>query len=646
MKNAIIIHASYAQPDAHWYPWLKQQLESQGYEVFIPHFPTPEHQSLASWNTLFESYAHHINEETLLIGHAIGCAFILRQLEHYEGHIAGCVFVAPYIEAIQHEGLNLVTATFLTQPFDWHAINQATGRVVVLGSDDDGFVGLEYMRHTAELLGTMLTIVPEAGHFTDADGMRESPAILAAVTTLQTPIPSAQEAAFSDLNAELKTAGIDMSIVTPGVLRADTDDVKDIDYTFALKESGGIETMYEDIADTINTSSAKAMADMLHEEREKEAVLDKKKKKRIMNGILTSIALVLVIVGLVLVNKARTYKPEAIRIEEATTVLPTPFRVNESVLFDISKYSSVFQARDGLQELIGQNTVPNKTVMHIYPGVRRLGVGVLATASEFLDAFESQAPTSLRDATEQTFTYGVYGGTVGQSMFLLLDITSIDRSSVGMKEWESTMAKDMLSILAIPDNVRQASLYDRLFTDEILLNTPMRVLRAPTITKQMTTEIIEKKIQEPIQHALPDETLSAITTITENEIIFSQPDTFLSGLAIGDIITADTSSLSSSFIRSIDNFVRTADSFKIVTTTLSLRDLRPDLPEGTRIIRRTDETGTLVKYAQSEEVLTTYVEGTVVPVLYYAFIGNKYIVIATGIDAIDAIIQRLGEAGM
>lgn len=646
MKNAFIIHSSYANPDSHWYPWISQQLQAMGYEVFIPHFPTPEHQSLASWDTIFESYAEHINKETIFIGHSIGCAFILRKLEQYNSTIAGCVFVAPFVESTKHEGLNLVNATFLTDPFDWHTINQAVERVVVLGSDDDAFVDTEYSRHVAELLGTTLTTVSGAGHFTAADGMIEAPDLLSAVTTLTTPLPTPEEQAFADLNTELKTAGIDMSIVSPGTLRTNALDLKDDEYTLPKKEIDGIETMYEDIADTINTSSAKAMADMLHEEREKEKLKQAKKKKRTTNILLAVFALVLVAVGLILLQKARTYEPEAVRIDSATVTIPTPFRVNESLLFDLSNYSSVFQARDGLAELLRQNNVPDKTILHIYPGVRRLGAGTLASLSEFLETFEVQPPMALQNAVDTTFTYGIYGGTVGESMFLLLDITSIDRAFAGMREWETDLTNDMLSILDIPDTVRQPSLYERPFVDEVLLNTPMRVLRAPTVTKQVTTEIREDKIQEVPQHALPNATLAAITEINPTEIIFAQPDVFLSDLEIGDVITAGTNPLSPAFIRRIENFVRTEDSFKIVTTTLSISDLQPDLPEGSRILRRADETGTIMKYAQREEVLTTYVEGNMVPVLYYAFIGNKHIVIATGLDAIEAIIQRLGEVGV
>jgi hypothetical protein len=36
MKTAIIIHGTGGSPDENWFPWMKTQLEEQGYRVFVP----------------------------------------------------------------------------------------------------------------------------------------------------------------------------------------------------------------------------------------------------------------------------------------------------------------------------------------------------------------------------------------------------------------------------------------------------------------------------------------------------------------------------------------------------------------------------------------------------------------------------------
>ena len=640
MKTAIIIHGSYTNPEANWYPWVKQQLQTQGYEVFVPHFPTPQHQSLMDWEAVFVPYEKNINEETLIIAHSVGCAFVLRQLARMDHPVAGCVFVAPFTDKIEHEGLNFVDATFITNPFDWHAIHANVGKAVVIGSQDDTFVAPSHVVKVAELLGVTPIMLDKKGHFTDGDGVTKAPFIIDAWETAQAPFPTNEELAFTSLNDELKNAGIDMA-VNP---KTNASPLRDDAYT--IKETdNGMETMYEDIADTINTSSAKAMADMLHEERGKEKERAEKKKKSTLNIVLAFLTLVFVIAGFVLVRKGRSYEPEAVIIDADQVVVPTPFRVNESILFDLSLYSSVFQTRDGLVELRSQHRVPNKTLLHIYPGLRTAGIGRLAPLEAFLEAFEIQIPPSLSEALGKDFTYGIYGSNLGEESFILMEIESIDRVFVGMQNWEPTMASDLLHVLNIPDNVQQPSLYDRTFSEELLLNTPMRVLRAPTVTKQITTETVEKYFDEPIKHSLPQQTLAAITDITDGEIIFGQPDAFLNDLAIGDVITAGSNSFGDPFVRVIDNFIRTEDAFKIITQTINLSDLTPTIPEGGRLVLKPDDNGALRKFVQYDQEVTTYVEGFEVPVLYHTFIGNKYVLVSTGIDAIETILTRLGESG-
>ena len=81
MKNAFIFHGTGGHAGENWFPWLKSELEKIGYEVFIPQFPTPENQTLEMWMEAFGNYEKELNSDTLLIGHSLGGAFLLRLLE-------------------------------------------------------------------------------------------------------------------------------------------------------------------------------------------------------------------------------------------------------------------------------------------------------------------------------------------------------------------------------------------------------------------------------------------------------------------------------------------------------------------------------------------------------------------------------------
>ena len=42
MKNTFLVPDAFGNPDENWFGWLKENLESLGYTVTIPVFPTPQ----------------------------------------------------------------------------------------------------------------------------------------------------------------------------------------------------------------------------------------------------------------------------------------------------------------------------------------------------------------------------------------------------------------------------------------------------------------------------------------------------------------------------------------------------------------------------------------------------------------------------
>src|SRR3989338_1065148 len=94
MKNALIIHGTEGYPEENWFPWLKVQLEEAGYQVWVPQFPTPENQTPEKWFEVLKSYEKNFNKDTILVGHSLGGAFLLRILEKISVRIRAAVFVA------------------------------------------------------------------------------------------------------------------------------------------------------------------------------------------------------------------------------------------------------------------------------------------------------------------------------------------------------------------------------------------------------------------------------------------------------------------------------------------------------------------------------------------------------------------------
>ncbi len=181
MANAFIFHGTEGYPEENWFPWLKGQLESLDYRVIVPQFPTPKDQTLENWFKVLDEYKDAYNEDTILIGHSLGGAFLLRVLEKYDTRVKGAYIVSAPIGVkpiLNYEG----DQPFIGKPFDWERIRNNAEKFCVFHSNDDPYVSLGNGQQLAEHLGIELTFVENAGHFNAKAGYLEFPLLLDKIT--------------------------------------------------------------------------------------------------------------------------------------------------------------------------------------------------------------------------------------------------------------------------------------------------------------------------------------------------------------------------------------------------------------------------------------------------------------------------------
>ncbi|MBI2658514.1 serine hydrolase family protein [Candidatus Woesearchaeota archaeon] len=175
--NFFIIHGVYANPDANWFPWLKKEIEGKGYNVIIPHFPTPLDQSLESWLRTISHYEQKINEETVLIGHSLGAAFILNYLEQADKKIKAAILVAGFFKPIGSE-YDKLNETFINKNFDWKKIKNNCKNFFVIGSDNDEYIPIGITKELSQNLGAELKIIHNGGHLNKNSGYDKFPELL------------------------------------------------------------------------------------------------------------------------------------------------------------------------------------------------------------------------------------------------------------------------------------------------------------------------------------------------------------------------------------------------------------------------------------------------------------------------------------
>lgn len=163
--KVVIIHGTGGSPDGNWYPWLRKELATLGYEAIAPKFPTTEGQSLKSWTKAFHEQIGPVDANLILVGHSIGAGFILNLLEAASQPVLGSFFVAGFVGKIGLPDYDKLNESFVCREFNWQAIRKNLGFACLFHSDHDAYVDSSKAEELSQKLGIPITLVPGAGHF-------------------------------------------------------------------------------------------------------------------------------------------------------------------------------------------------------------------------------------------------------------------------------------------------------------------------------------------------------------------------------------------------------------------------------------------------------------------------------------------------
>ena len=76
-----------------WMNWLAEQLTAKDYDAIAPDMPTPWEPKYLAWKETFEKFP--VTDQTLLIGHSCGAAFLVRWLLDTNKKVKKLILVSP-----------------------------------------------------------------------------------------------------------------------------------------------------------------------------------------------------------------------------------------------------------------------------------------------------------------------------------------------------------------------------------------------------------------------------------------------------------------------------------------------------------------------------------------------------------------------
>jgi len=181
--NCIIIHGCPPNPETnimskaryfhHWIFWTKRELTKRGIPTDNPVMPEPWHPDYDKFKKEIEKY--NITENTILIGHSCGCAFLVRWLGETKQKIKKLILVAPW--KLNSRG-DKWRKLFYEYPID-KTVKERVREIIMFTADNENEKGKKSLKIFQDALGGEKIELKGMGHFVFEDmGTEEFPELL------------------------------------------------------------------------------------------------------------------------------------------------------------------------------------------------------------------------------------------------------------------------------------------------------------------------------------------------------------------------------------------------------------------------------------------------------------------------------------
>lgn len=175
-KRLFVIHGYDANPQNHWFPWLKNKMEKKEYEVNVLEMPTPSEPQLNEWIAKINKAVNKIDENTYFVAHSLGTITLLQYLSKYKDlpKFKGFILVSGFDEVIPDFKF---LEQFTKEKVDYDKIKSKAKNIFVVASENDTIVPINFSKKVSEKLESEMYTFKSSGHFLDRDGVLEIPLI-------------------------------------------------------------------------------------------------------------------------------------------------------------------------------------------------------------------------------------------------------------------------------------------------------------------------------------------------------------------------------------------------------------------------------------------------------------------------------------
>lgn len=153
-QKVLLIHGFTGSADVNWFPWLKSELEQEGFEVFAPTMSTSHKPTIESWMNELEPFVEQLDENDIILGHSLGANAAARILEKTTQKIGSLILVAGAVDEKSEEDWKRFKdmdpeddveslRKFWETPINWEKVNSLADYKLTIVSTDDPYVSVK-----------------------------------------------------------------------------------------------------------------------------------------------------------------------------------------------------------------------------------------------------------------------------------------------------------------------------------------------------------------------------------------------------------------------------------------------------------------------------------------------------------------------
>jgi len=177
MKYYYIIHGFMGSNIENWFPWFKEQIDSDNSLCIIPQFPIQlEKHNYSHWKKLLDLYNHEYNmmdKQSVFIGHSTGSICALKYILETEMHIDKLILVSGfnnYLDKDVNDIHNKINPTYYVDENDLSKINDYVNEIICIYGDNDPYIPQEVFHDLASKINAKEVIINNGGHLNKQSG--------------------------------------------------------------------------------------------------------------------------------------------------------------------------------------------------------------------------------------------------------------------------------------------------------------------------------------------------------------------------------------------------------------------------------------------------------------------------------------------